>query len=954
MDKTYLNKLTHDPNIIVENFFTMLETSMDGEMVITSGANPFTTLVEAMAVTGSNAVMSPVGISRKMYPNLAIEKNDLYHHLSDSELTNMFSTPAEVPIVFYLNYTELSSNGYRPFKTDINNNTTSEYENYVMTTLPEGTEVVINGVTFTLLNTIEVKLYDNGASDKIVNVEQKLSEIDIASNDLGVLPSGIVNFASGEAWVAFETTLKQVKKHTITKTITKAEGFDYKLIISDKYYHSDVRRKFSSDGVVTTELLNKTHSKEYINPELPTVQISIVNNEVHYKIPDNYILDDTVSGDIIIDIYETHGELYMPVSKYKMEEFSVIVPDVGTDNSEATISNISKVANSRSTVEGGSNGLTISELKDIVISRAAGDVDNPIRTSQIARTGQFNGFDIFKANESITSRTYIAAKNLPKLKSDLLYAKPDVFFNHTAITINEVIDKQRITNNNESLIIPSGTIFRVTNGVVEVLSDADIVLLETDPVTILDDTKHYYNPYHYVTDIDTLDNLACRVYDLNNPSMYGIRIAGKNNNLPERVNINQYGITRTDTGYQINFTLTDLSSFERFNYNTKLQLSIPLEGGEYINYTTDFDNINNLASIIISTDDIIDKNHRLNLLGGDSSLVENRVDLLSACMIYIYTTGVTDTYLDGVVVDTQPHAVLSYETINIQLGTQIETIWDRTYNTFDRKYLKHDSSKPLLYKEKVYSTDPVTGSILRTRIINGVAEVYAELLHNVGDQQVDDYGEPLYEYQAGDVVLDEDGLPVIDEDVSVIRNMDIMMLEYEFKAANTLVYKNYLTNIMDILTNWFIVDIPSINNKLLENTRTVYRSYKTTSNVSIITNNKNTTIPYLVRPTVTLYVNNTAFTDNEIELLKTAVGYIIHSHLDTTTISLQAIRDEIVNTLGDEILSAKITGLDDGIESELFNINIKHSRLVLGKKLHVTNTDEFVVKYDIDLNINLI
>jgi len=117
-----------------------------------------------------------------------------------------------------------------------------------------------------------------------------------------------------------------------------------------------------------------------------------------------------------------------------------------------------------------------------------------------------------------------------------------------------------------------------------------------------------------------------------------------------------------------------------------------------------------------------------------------------------------------------------------------------------------------VYNKDVYEPYPATGNIFETYTdVNGVTQVRYNITHHAGDPILDVNGVTTYLHKTGDIVMDSNGLPTIDLAAGVTRHIDIMMLEYEFKLANSTPYQNYITDIYNIIRNWLLIDILNIN-----------------------------------------------------------------------------------------------------------------------------------------------
>lgn len=950
LTKDELGMIVYDPNRVQQRILEQVELATEGDYAVVNPTNPFTMLLEATATVTANGISESKSVIRKKYPFLAEKADEIYQHISDDELANMFAVPSEAVIVFHINVLDMKTSGYRPPNS-----------NFVETTLPTGTEVTILDTVFTLLNDIVIRLYDNGS----VFVEQLQNTNDISISDLGILNSGIVSDANSVAWVIFETRVKQVKKHVKNTTVTRSKGFKETISIKNEYFYSDVSFKNSSTNNVYTKI-KKSHSEEYINPTTPTAYIALNGKDITFQIPDVYIIDGNIDGNVMLELYETKGLLYLPINKYKVEDFTIKLGDTGKSESASTSANLNILANSRMVVEGGSNGMTLDELKKSVVYNTTGNIDLPITRYQIERSGEHMGYEIFKSVDVITERLYVATKNLPKISSNLVLASHDIFFNTTEIILEEDINNSNIFEKDNYFIIKSNTIFKEINSVVKIVTDDELTYIDnlnnSQRIDYLKENKMFFTPYFYV--IDTRDGFtSSRVYDLDKPVLQDLKILGKNVNINQRANIDKYTIIRTKTGYRVVLTLITNDEFKELDPTLiNMQMVVHLLGGNVDAFIDGvYDPTTGYFSFEIETDLLLSEEGFLDLKNGYSTLFNKYINLETEPTFYIYTTdrSVVDTsgyLLDEIVIpsgDETKYIVLSKEKIKLTLGREIKYIWNKLYNSYtERKYKTYNYDLPLVHEEDVYDVNPETGSIYWCDAQNNIT---TNKLYSKGDPVLDEENNPVYKFRKGDIVLDNNNTPIVDTYSGIVRYIDICMLEYEFKLAQSIPYKNYTESVKDIIDSYLYKDMAVLNEKTLENTTIMYKSYKSAKPVILNINNIYYAANYKVKPNVTLYINSTSsLSSAEIENYKDKVGSLIDKELSKSTVKLSEVKENIMTALGSSIVAVKIENLDGSGKSEVIKLQDKTTRLVMNKKLDSNKNNELIVRYDLDLAVQYV
>lgn len=936
--KKELESIIYDPAVMQTKIFNFIENASEQDLVITDPTNPFAMLLETAVTAASASTTETHRLLRKKYPDLALTADELVHHLSDDEITNMFSIPSEVDIMFYINVIDIRMHGVDK----------GEYKEII---IPIGTEVNILDNTLTLLNDIAVRLYKN---DNIY-IEQYNNDNDISIDNTGVIPHNILHDDNGVSFINFTVHMKQVKRDVYNTTTTLAEGFDKTYDIKGKYYHAEVLVQ-QQDGRYIR--INKAHNEEYLNPSQPTAYISLLDNQVRIRIPDIYFYNLIQGTNIRIELYSTNGEMYLPLKEFTFEQFTIKLGDISKSVEASVTTNIAILANSADIIDGGKNGMTLTELRESIIFNSTGDIDLPVTDYQLARKASMYGYDIYKVIDVVTSRSYIAAKNIAKVRQDAIKANQDVYFNTINVRLSDIVNNKNVSVFDNKFLIKSGTYFKSDNSIVNILTNDEVARLHQlqplDLINELDTTKHFYTPFYYLIYQDD-GYTSSTVFDLDNPTISHLRILNKNITLQPSVNIDKQSIKKTTNGYRLTFTLIGNEHFNNIDKSKVfLQIALPLIGGTIVYLTADYVAVDDTYVVDIDTNLHLDTDGYFDVKNGYSLIVDKKTNIKSLTNIYIMVNdnaiATNDMFLaDEVHKFTSNLTVLTKQSINIEFGKRIDYIWNKISNTYtDRKYKVYEEDIPLRYEEDVYQIDPHTNSVLVQNDLTGEYEVVK--LHSKDDIVLDEEGNIVYKHKKGDPVL-ENGNPVIDTFTGMLRYIDICMLELEFKLASNLAYRNYNDLMLDRLRHYFYIDLPNLNNKLLENTSIYFRSYKSAVPVTINMSGIAYSTDYAVKPRITIYsTNKSTYTQSDISKYRDNIGLIVDEYLNNKDIVLENLKKNIMSVLGSEIIGVKIEGLDD-LNSELIQIVDKINRLALAKKLELNSFNELDVTYNIDLQV---
>ncbi len=909
----------------------------DTDLTLLDPTNPFTMLLEANVVTCLNAIEETCSVSRKLFPSLANSKDDLYHHINSEEELNLFSTPSEVTITFMINVLDIRSMGIY----DVN---TNSYK----ITLPEYTEVKVSDTILTLTNDIDITLKNNQTF-----VEQKINDAgDISVNSLGNLYSVISVDANNVEWVIFETKLKQVERVSYEFQLIRQDPFKQEIPINDQYYYSEV---FMQDNNSNWVKIDTTHTDTVYDHNTPTMKIDILDNSVRYKLPDFYTVDDSVTGIIRIDIYTTKGKMLLPLNKFNIEDFEIKLPKYFYTNESSVTKKINKLAHSRNIIDGGVTSRKTKDLRNKIIFNTTGVIDLPITEKQLNETAKLNGFTLYKAIDTITDRIFIGSKNINDVYSiNQLASNIDVFNNTTEI-LPSSLDSSSVLISNNTVLIKSGTVFKSDNGKTTVVNDSELDILNNNTIInkskLMKETEYYYSPFYHVLDLEG-DILNSRIYDLDNPTILYMNILNKNEYLEHNVNISRYLISKTTTGYQIILSLFGNDKFKELTPESIfIQVGIKITTlGDRLFFTGTYDPVLDKYVININSTFMVDANNKLSVTNGESFIFTNKIYIDNDAEFIIYTTDNSlprdDRYEPTLEIfnGSIDANALCKESSKLTFGKELKHLWNRITSVYtDRKYLRATEDKFLRYKADVFNTDVVTeGGVVIKNSDCTIANV--KLLHKEGDIVLDANGEPLYEYRIGDTILDIYNKPIVDVMSGIIRYVDIIMLQYEYKIIKDIRYDNYIKTITEIILNWTLNDMTELNDVTLEHTQIYYKPRKSNINATLSNEHK---IDNLISPEITLYMDKTVYNaDMQYHELIKALGKILHKYIEKRTIVMNDIKKDIINNVNNDIVGVKIIGIETS-NSEILTFKESSNRLSL-KKI-ITQFGE--VGYDIKLNI---
>lgn len=944
-----IEDIRYNPTKIQSAILNAIEVGSNGTVTLTDPTNPFIMLMEANVSLTNDALQESIVNLRRTYPSLAVKPNDLYHHLSDIEAINMYGVPSEATMLFTVNMKDFIENGF-------------DLDGKISMIIPEFTTITVSNTTFTVLNDIKITYFKD--SEKI-NVEQLISDNEVSIKDIGVLRSTIVVDENNNSWLRFETLVKQTRRFVVEDTIITGMGFKKELIINDQYYISNVFVKNNLTGNVWKKI-NISHSDIVFDPIIPTIHVKVIDNKVLYTVPEIYLLNNTISGSIRIELYDTKGQLRLNIHKIDISEFIVTLGDVAKNEMTAVSENIMTLANSRVILDGGRNQRTMEELRTTIIENTTGINTLPITRNEIDEKASYNGFKVSNVLDIVTDRYFIASKSIADPLDTNVKVKMDMFLNRIGLIASEHVSNKFINVvDDEKIVIRSGTVFVNNNNIVRPLDNIEYDNLRnlTGDIltTTLLNTKYFYTPFYYI--MDTVNGIVnCKTYDLDVPELNNVRIISKNVG-DVSANIEKFTAYTTATGFTLVFTTVGNSVYNDIDPTyIRAQLGIKLPNSEdRVYFYTTMDPVTRYIKFKIDSNFYIDDKEHITVINGFSNLNNKRIELNSEISIILYTVDpnvIKNPYAvtDEVMFDTDVNIMaLSKEYLDLTLGKELKYLWNNISTDYtERKYKKYTDDIPLYYTEDVYDVDEFgnTFEIVIDPITNEETINYF-IIHKAGDPMLDVNGNQLYQHRIGDVMHDVSGNPMIDIYSGIIRYLDVFMLEYEFELDLTTYYSDYKNNVLSLVRLYIDTNMEDLNSRMLDNTAIFYSPDRSNRSTEITVGLNKYLIHNTIKPTVTLYVlNSSPLVNDDINDIRGIIGIIIHRHLDTGEINLNTIKDDIINTFGTSVKGVTINGIDNGIGLELFKITSSNSKLTIGKRVSYDVKKDILIEYDLDIEIH--
>jgi len=942
--------LRGNPMAMQRLMLNTLEDVSNGTRIIVNPTNPFTFLMEAACSVASAGMLQDETLVRRIYPSNARSDEDIYLHMSDSDYVNRFSSPSRGAFNLLLSLDEI-----RAKAVPVGDGTSK-------LTIPRHTEFIIAGLIFTLQYPLDIRVLPSGGVSLYYDVTRPTPIATLESNrvDWGIGAFG------GSKFLRITLPASQMLITSQVAQLNNITGLYKEYDFTDQFYYCRAFIKQTSASEWTE--IRTTHTEQVYDPNIPTVVLKVLNSRVAVKVPQIYFNNGSIKDSLRIDIYTTKGPLELNLSSYPASSYSArwIDHDSINDNAfSAPLSTFSGISLFMDTpITGGTNGVTFDELRNRVITNGLNNPTRPITNAQLTTTLESMGYDVVTNLDNITDRQFIAVRALPAPSNGSTVSGAGCAIRVLESKLSDLVQYGTIENHGDRVTIKPNTLFKSIDGVLSVVTDAERLRL-TDPLLTppdvlanqVNDASYYFTPFYYILDVSN-NQFTTRVYRLDKPEITAKYFFQENNALMVETSTKAYGVelNPSGTGYRllIEVAVSDVfaslaldqvflqlsyvppGTQTRVFFNATLRSAIDSGTGKPVDkrYIYSFD---------LDTTFDINAGHQLTLTGPQTPMALTTEFDLTYIVRDHQPVGAAISDIDSIVDKASlpgysasaVYLGATQERITIKVGEHLKHLWTRSRSAVGGlTYLKHTHDVPAVYTETVYARDPGTGAI--SWVFNtGTGQLEFTVLHPIGSPVLDGDGNPVYKYRAGDTVMDAEGNPVIAGGLQgMVRQLDLCLIDGRYYFATNAATLAYKQEMIDLVTDWCVVDLETLSGNLLERSEIYYYPKTTAGLLDVIVNDQQSAqIPAAQTFRVTYYVRQDIYENQTIrEALSERTADILAAAMERTTISVTDITATLKEALGSEVLSVNVGGFANDLYPTV-TLRNPSMQPVVGKRL---------------------
>lgn len=873
-----------NPSSIQQIQLNVLEMGLNG-LDIVDATNPFTNLLEMSATLVAGHLAATESTSRRIYPPLALDMKDLFHHISDFELVGIYATPSKSVIRMLIPTDEL-------LKQAVLSDNNSVY--YL--TISKNLKILVNNLIFSPGYPIQINILSEDSVQCLYDTTELNPLMELTTN---IVAHEFLDLNS-VSYLQLEIPVLQYDVNSTIHILSESAIFEKQISFDDQFC---IARAYIKENDSWVEI-GVTYSDKVYDINKPTLLVKVLDGEIEVSLPLIYQYLRTVNSVIRIDTYTTLGYQNRDLSQVPYTLFSANWYNYDTFNKPAALINFSKINDiiyySIERVMGGANAATLEEVRNMIIYRT--NLQKiPILLSDIKIQLNRIGYNFSILVDNITDRIYVAEKSLTTRLNNGLETTPIAANLTVTITPTQALlgdysysitkqDSGRYTISNEA-------VYKLKNGELILIPDVEIDENKSIPkynlVQRLNNGSYFYSPFYtIISDIES--NIVAKVYNLDFP-----RITGKTSDTMDLIfNYNIITLTNTIIKNSLGY------------YELILTANVP-DGFTNVDAILHFDDQRTASTISLSqvskdfngtTATFIFHLYTPFDLNLDNELLftnfKNSDDVDTPTFL-----SLKSTFRISYVVNNND---VTTETISIEFGEYMDGIYAPVSSFItQRDYQTYEEIEYLTYTEDVYEMNGISKAYT---IVAG--EIVFNKLHSAGDQILDEDDNPIVLHAIGDKILNSYGeeIPV---DLSIPErgfNVGITVIDgrYHYVTSNDMV--SFRDSFPEIISVYLKDNILPMQYNLAERTKLYYRPLGDYKTVDILTgDNTRSVVDSILSPIIYFYINPIYLQNkNILNKIVTATRSIITKYLNNTVLSSAGLDSELLTIDSKAIVGFKI------------------------------------------------
>ena len=949
-----LEKFRKNPNAIQRSVYSLMDKASNGRINVIDPTNPFSLLLESAAVTSADALSECEVLTRRVYPKLVTNEDELYGHISDMEYVGVWGSPSNSNFVFMFSVDELKT-----LSKEVTGSTNRKL------VIPRETRINVANADFSFAYPIEIIFAASGSISVLYDTTEESPFMALETNVIDYKTM----FHGGMNVIMFEVPGMQYSVESSVAALSSASGFSTTLSIPNYLYYCRVYHR--QQGGQWEEMVT-THSGRVYDNGIPTATLKYADSLLRVKVPEVYFNKGLMGVEIRIDVYTTKGDVELSLGEYPSTSVGVRWTDLNNDDDgrySAPLSQlVSTVIAGVDVTTGGNNGLTFEELQNRTV-RNSTYKPAPVTEYDLQNVLEDRGYDILSVVDNVTDRKFLATRAMPAPTTGLSSSPIGTTVESLRTYASLLSTLGTVNYSNKVWSIMPNTLYKRDGVGMSFVSDIERQAIEAasgdELISLLDQEQYFFSPF--LTTLDTNDSVFnYNNYYIDKPTITNRYFGASNSKVDFKATVSEMSIYRTPNGYELTVTVTGAVGHEEL-HASKIGLQLAFRPGgqlqrtyiEGTNYGRNTDG-KMLFRFPLDTKFEVLKGHELqmenfNMVIGDTLMYPVTPDTEFDFIHYVTNVGLDIDKRDdlhdllGINFAPEDAIVLTHETANIRLFESLDGLTNRSRVSINEPtYEVWDRDVPAVYTEDVYQREPDTGFLV---LVEGDGEYNHIQLHAEGDPVLLD-GEPVYNFRQGDFKLDEKGERIVVGGAGEVYFFEQVLLDGRYRYATESGTAAYVDAVADTVVKWVRNDIGNISSKLLPRTD-LFFAPKTSSGTltaySVIGEPKQ--INAAISARIDLYVNYNAYSNSAIRgSIISSVKSTVIDELSKSKISTGSIHDQLRKVVGDDVVTIKVHSFNGDSNLDAFVVDNESVGCSLAKLLERQPDGSIALVDDLEIN----
>lgn len=961
-DVTLPAQVLQNPSQLQRLMLQELETRMNGTVSIADPNNGFCFLAEAASSTVAQYVRRSEARFEALYPKRATTLPQLYSHMSDFDYLNLTANPAETTLVLRLNRDYLLQEAL---------DLSTEYK---MAVLPANTVFMIGAHFFALYYPVQIKINVRSGSFTVMHDVSVPNPLKGLATEL--IPHELSTYM-GVNIITIQLPVAQLQFTTHLETPVSATGFTKSYVYADKFC---AVRAWTNINNAWREL-SYTLSDDVYDRDVATLKITLISdvtgNRLIASIPQIYFTRGLIGPQLKVVIYTTEGSIDLALTTAELQACSYAF-----DPTDPVVTNYSTVLQrppfvslvpSTATIAGGSDGLTFEELRRRVIQGSL-YTQVPITTLDLENYVADAGFVLSRQLDNITRRVNHANRRLvDAIGRTAPVTMASVIFNREKVA--ETASMRRF-DDNVMVALPT-TIYRytATGNLCTPLTDAEVAylggLLKSALVAELNSVVYTRTPFHLAVYADDRYPYA-KTFDLMTVHEPYIRFVRENVASTAQISVNKASLIHRGNGtggYELRLAVVKTTDMEAIaESDVYVIVRTADKAGRLVHQRASWlvkDGSYHIYSVVIPTDYHLSADRYLRTVMLLDSGVGLDVDLPLTCefdvRFFVPKTVLSSVPDDTAISADAPLVVtnmlgLSRQSVTVTFGTDLSGgIYNRTEALWSPlEYVTYPEDVYRVYEQDVPAMTTINGmSALDYSVVDG--QVVVQYAHRKGDIVLDEDGNPLLDHAQGSVRYDTFGRPIVLKDRQVIYYVEAIQFDARLYASEDPVDTAFVTGVADTIVG-HCQTVTALRPALIERTELYFRPIRTMGTATFTIGNDVTRDYDLgMAFTIKYYVTKAVMAD---DVRKAAIAHVTESVIEENVsgdvISLTAISAQLRERLGSDIVSIDVLGINADPTLQTVSPTQVDARAMVSRKLILNKDGTVGMVRDIDVKFDVL